>query len=780
MVNEVNSSNPRELALKTQSKHWGERLSLLLSPNVRLSFATIFLLAAIGWFGLAAVEKEMKRNLAAQLQTTLFANVEALKICVEDKKLDAQVLAAQPEIRKKILSLIELARHEDLKPEFLRETQELIWLREHLGAACKKYGFIGFVLLDSTGFQVGALLDALLGKRQLIERSDFFYRSLQGDTVVSHPLAGEVDLPDIHGIWRKNWPTMFASTPIRNPAGEIVGVLSFRIRPEIAFTRMLEISRWGQTGETYAFNGDGLMLSDSRFIPQLKKAGLLPNQPENRAILQMQIRNPGGNMMEGFRPTLPRSQQPLTLMAASATQGETGVNVDGYTDYRGGLVVGAWTWLPDHFFGVTTEMDVDEAFSPLQTMNYWFVLIFGLFALSTFSAFLFHIRQVHTESDRQAALQKITESEIRFRAMMNNAGDAIITIDELGSIETFNPAAEKIFGYQVSEVLGRNIKFLMPEPYRSDHDGYLQRYLSTGQARILELNREVPGMRKNGSIFDLELSVREITVSGKIRFIGTVKDITERKTSETKLKTYAVELERSNIELQDFAAIASHDLQEPLRKIIIFGDRLETQISNQDPQGPETLKRMQKSAERMRRFIDDLLAFSKVAAKTKKLAPIDLNKLVPQVVEDLDLMIKKSQGKVFMGRLPIISGDNFQMRQLFQNLISNALKYHKTDVPPVIKIRCSSKTGGFYRISVEDNGIGFDEKYTHKIFKPFERLHTNDQYEGTGMGLAICQKIATQHGGEITVKSKPSQGTIFTISLPAPTSSPLKQKHELA
>lgn len=241
-MNEGEFAHPHEPALKTQSKPW---LSFLFSPNVSLSIFAIFLLASIGWFGLSAVEKEMKRNLSAQLQATLSANVEALKIWIEDKKIDAQVLASQPETQEKILSLIELAKNEDLKSEFLLGTPELIWLREHLGAACKKYGFIGFVLLDSTGLQVGAILDEPVGKRQLIERSDFFYRSLQGDTVVSHPFIGEVDLPDIHGVWRKNWSTMFASTPIHNPAGKIVGVLAFRIRPKIDFSRMLEISRWG-------------------------------------------------------------------------------------------------------------------------------------------------------------------------------------------------------------------------------------------------------------------------------------------------------------------------------------------------------------------------------------------------------------------------------------------------------------------------------------------------------------------------------------------------------
>jgi two-component system sensor kinase FixL len=777
-VNPGKLNNPRESALKDQSKPWSAKLSLLLSPNISLSIFTIFILAAIGLFGFSAVENEMKRNLAAQLQTTLSANVEALKIWIEDKRLDAQVLASQPEIREKILSLIDLVKNEDLKPEFLQETQELIWLKEHLGAACKKYGFIGFALLDTTGFQAGSILDEPLGKRQLIERSDFFYRSLQGETVVSHPFIGDVDLPDIDGVWQKDWPTMFASTPIRNDVNEIVGVLSFRIRPEIAFTRMLEINHWGETGETFAFNSEGLMLSDSRFNSQLKKAGLLPDKPESRAILKMQIRDPGGNMMEGFRSVLPRSQQPLTLMAASATKGKKGINVDGYNDYRGEPVVGAWTWLPDHYFGVATEMNVDEAFAPLKTMNYWFLVIFGLFTLSTFSALIFHARQVKTEKDRQSALQKVTESEIRFRTIMDNTNDAVVTINERGTIETFNPAAEIIFGYKLTDIVGRNIKILMPEPYQSDHDGYLERYLSTRQNNILNLVREVQGMRNNGSVFDLEISVRKMDLAGNIRFVGTLKDITDRKQAENKLIMYANELAQSNKELQDFSAIASHDLQEPLRKIIIFGDRLETQISNQDPQGQETLKRMQKSAERMRRFINDLLEFSKVTNKTKKLTSIDLNKLIPQVVEDLDLIINKNGGRFFMANLPFIEADIAQMRQLFQNLFTNALKYHQTGVSPVIKISGSSNIDGFIKISVEDNGIGFDEKYMNKIFKPFERLHTKDRYEGTGMGLAICQKIVNQHGGKIVVKSKPSQGTTFIVSLPAHSTSANKQEHE--
>jgi hypothetical protein len=197
-------------------------------PSLSLFFFLVIItLLCVGAFGIWTVEKQMKENLSTQLNLILRGNLESLRIWTESTKLDTQVLSRQAEINQKLISLLEISQPENITAEFLRNTEELAWLRKNLGDACKAYGFLGFVIFDLTGLQVGALLDEPIGTRKLLEKSDFFYRSLQGDTVVSQPFSGEIDLPDENGVYRPNWPTMFASTPILNPLGETVGILAF-------------------------------------------------------------------------------------------------------------------------------------------------------------------------------------------------------------------------------------------------------------------------------------------------------------------------------------------------------------------------------------------------------------------------------------------------------------------------------------------------------------------------------------------------------------------------
>jgi PAS domain S-box-containing protein len=491
----------------------------------------------VGWYVFQSVEKEMKRNLSNQLTTTLSANVESLRHWVREKKLDAEVLASQPETRAKILSLIELSNRENSTVKVLQQSEELQWLRKHLGEACKKYEYIGFVLLDDTGLQVGALLEEPVGKRQLIERSDFFYRTLQGETVLSNPFAGEVDLPDSHGVWQKNWPTMFVSTPVLDNAGKNVGVLAFRIRPEVKFTKILEVSRYGDTGETYAFDRDGIMLSDSRFNDQLKKLGLIPDGQGISAILNLEVRDPGGNLAKGFVPVTPRHQQPFTRMAESALNGKSGVDVEGYSDYRGVPVVGAWTWLPELYLGITTEIDVTEAFGPLYIIARGFKSIIGLLLFSTVVVFGQGLRQFRAEKERNLAKEKTEQSEAKIRAIVDNVIDGIVTIDEKGIIQVFNPAAVKIFGYRASEVLGKSINMLMPEPYKSQHDEYIKKYVASGRSVAMGMQRELIGLREDGSFFPLEIALTELIIEGKRLFTGVIRDISE-------LKQQKVEMER--------------------------------------------------------------------------------------------------------------------------------------------------------------------------------------------------------------------------------------------
>ncbi len=242
---------------------------------------------------------------------------------------------------------------------------------------------------------------------------------------------------------------------------------------------------------------------------------------------------------------------------------------------------------------------------------------------------------------------------------------------------------------------------------------------------------------------------------------------------EQQVRLYARELERSNQELERFAAVASHDLQEPLRKIQNFGDRLETQFAQALPeQARDYLMRMLSAAGRMRALIDDLLTYSRVARKARNFVPVDLAEVANEVVADLDGRLQVTGGRVEIGPLPTLDADKTQMRQLLQNVIANALKFRKPEEPPVVQVDShldvvSSVAGPLWEIEVRDNGIGFDNQYRDRIFNLFERLNGRNEYEGTGMGLAICRRIVERHGGCIAAQGELGKGAIFLIRLPA-------------
>ena len=261
-------------------------------------------------------------------------------------------------------------------------------------------------------------------------------------------------------------------------------------------------------------------------------------------------------------------------------------------------------------------------------------------------------------------------------------------------------------------------------------------------------------------------------------------EVGERIRAEERARTAAVELRRSNDELEKFAYVASHDLQEPLRKIQAFGDRLLRKCrAALDDQGRDYLDRMLTSATRMRSLINDLLAFSRVATQNRPFVPVDLNEILGGVLEDLEDRLAQSQGRVESTPLPTVNADPVQFRQLFQNLIGNALKFAKPGEPPVVTIAATpmadvpenadppplpGRTG--WRLTFADNGIGFEQQHEKRIFELFQRLHGRHEYEGTGIGLAICRKIVERHGGAIRARSEPGHGARFLVDLlDAPT-----------
>ena len=276
------------------------------------------------------------------------------------------------------------------------------------------------------------------------------------------------------------------------------------------------------------------------------------------------------------------------------------------------------------------------------------------------------------------------------------------------------------------------------------------------------------GKRKNLEIhLDNQVFVFSIVSIPAMNYCNIYgQDITERKKAESKIEQYAKALERSNNALQEFASIASHDLQEPLRKIITFGNQLKHIPGNSDKRSEDYLNRMQQTAARMQTLILDLLRYSQVHTEAKPPRQINLRNIVDEVIEILEKRISETRGTIIIDSLPALHTEDFQMRELFQNLIGNALKYHREGVYPVIKIKSCQMENQHWKITVEDNGIGFDEKHKNKIFSPFHRLHGRSAYEGTGMGLAICKKIVDRHRGTITAQSTPEKGSTFIIILP--------------
>ncbi|MFQ6028016.1 MAG: ATP-binding protein [Dehalococcoidia bacterium] len=254
----------------------------------------------------------------------------------------------------------------------------------------------------------------------------------------------------------------------------------------------------------------------------------------------------------------------------------------------------------------------------------------------------------------------------------------------------------------------------------------------------------------------------------------------ELETSVEELRVSNEKLEQSNQELQDFASAAAHDLQEPLRKVQAFGDRLAAQYSDAlTERGLDYLTRMQSAAGRMRSLIDGLLTLSRVTSKAQDFTQVDLRHEIEEVLSDLEVHLEQASGTVQLGDLPIIDADPLQMRLLFQNLIGNSLKFCRPEAGPVVKIHGQFLNGsgpapyqesdvdGLYQITVEDNGIGFDEKYLDRLFAIFQRLHPHGAYDGNGVGLAVCRKIVERHKGNITATSVPGEGATFSVTLPA-------------
>lgn len=379
------------------------------------------------------------------------------------------------------------------------------------------------------------------------------------------------------------------------------------------------------------------------------------------------------------------------------------------------------------------------------------------------------IRMVGSVADigrHKAAELQVTEDAARMTVVMDTVLDGLLTIDAHGTVQSFNQSAVRIFGYRPEEVVGQNVKMLMPDPYHSEHDGYLKNYLTTGEKKVIGIGREVSARRKDGSIFPMELGINEASIQGKRMFVGTIRDITERKNAEIQRQQLMERLMQSNTELEHFAYVASHDMQEPVRMVINFskivtkdyGDRL-------DDAGKECLQFIAESADRIHDMIEDLLDYARMENEENSMTLVDGASELRHVLSNLCALIEETGAHVTYDKLPAFQGNPVQFMRLMQNLIINAIKYQPPGNVPAVHISIEDE-GNSWRLSVKDNGMGIDEAFLQNIFEPFRRLHSWGKIRGSGLGLAVCKKIVENHGGKIWVKSIPGKGSTFFVALP--------------
>jgi PAS domain S-box-containing protein len=368
-------------------------------------------------------------------------------------------------------------------------------------------------------------------------------------------------------------------------------------------------------------------------------------------------------------------------------------------------------------------------------------------------------------SVRKAAERHLAQMEGRYRGLLEAAPDAMVVVNKGGQIVLLNVQAEKQFGYRRDELIGQKVKNIIPEGFAERLVADALRSTEDALAQQIGTGIELTARRKDRSEFPIEIMLSPLESSEGILVTAAVRDITARKKAEAHLLQNVEELNRSNEELGQFAYIASHDLQEPLRMVASYTQLLSRRYKGKlDADADDFIAFAVDGANRMQRLIQDLLAYSRVGTKGQEMIEISSDSALQQALLNLRATIEESGAEVTHDTLPNVLADEMQLTQLFQNLLGNAIKYQNTGTPRV-HISVSANGGAKWKFSIKDNGLGIDPQYFERIFGMFQRLHKREEFAGTGIGLAICKKIVERHGGNISVESEPGKGSTFSFDL---------------
>lgn len=699
----------------------------------------------------------------------------------------------------------------------------LKYLRQELGSFVSEYGYQGFFVIAPDYVNIASARDVNIGKTSLlVNEGDFLNRVFQGETLFSRPVHSDVPLPDADAHMKDGQPTMFVASPVRDEWGRIIAALAFRIAPAQDFARITRLGHIGNSGETYFFDHGGRLLSGSRFEEQLRTIGLL--KPGESSLLNLELRNPGGDMTQGFRPGVARAEQPLTRMAEVAILGQDGIDLDGYRNYRGVPVVGGWRYQPHAGMAIATEIDKEEAYKIFHVTRYLLLIAMGitvvllsalLGVLATGRRQAWVLAERMTEDLRmqkqilEAEVENRKTSEQRVRERQELIGQVINNIPHfvfwkgrdliyMGCSRNFAELADV---GSSENIIGKTDCDL---PWkREEADFYRKIDREVMESDIPQLDIEETIHKSDGSKAVLLTSKVPLhDAAGRvIGVLGIFADITKRKLSEEELRQHRDHLQKlvteqtadlllakeaaetANQAKSIFLANMSHELRTPMHSILGFSEMGERKVDTaQKEKLHHYFKRINESGQRLLVLLNDLLDLSKLEAGGMEFdfEEHDLEAVINIVVIELDELLRKKSLNLLVEQVelnPMAELDRSKIVQVINNLLSNAIKFTPEGCGITVSIgeaelpadqeHADSATIPAISVTVANEGSDIPEEELDAVFDKFvQSSKTRSDAGGTGLGLAICKEIIEGHGGTIRAVNRLEGGVEFTFCIP--------------